>query len=130
MQSMGSMEVDPPINVNTQLARILISESNDKHFKHTNGPIPNIIIDDIGDITLELGVGMCMITNTNAPQVIDRSASNPKATKPRKSIEGDSNFNHTNQLVPMVSKTPNTQTSFGVKSSCCGNIHESTSTTY
>jgi hypothetical protein len=28
MQSMGSMEVDPPINMNTQLARIVILESN------------------------------------------------------------------------------------------------------
>ncbi len=28
MQSMGSMEVDPPINANTPLAQIIISESN------------------------------------------------------------------------------------------------------
>ncbi len=28
MQSMGSMEVDPPINMNTQLTRIIISKSN------------------------------------------------------------------------------------------------------
>jgi len=28
MQSMGSMEMDPLINVNTQLTRIIISKSN------------------------------------------------------------------------------------------------------
>jgi hypothetical protein len=48
-----------------------------------------IVVDDIGDITLEPCVGPHTITNTNAPQVKDLSPSSPKAIKPKKSIEGD-----------------------------------------
>jgi hypothetical protein len=42
---------------------------------------PNIVVDDIGDIILELGVGPHMNINTNAPQVADPSPSSPKATR-------------------------------------------------
>jgi hypothetical protein len=31
----------------------------------------NIVVDDIEDITLEPNVGLCMIINTSAPQVVD-----------------------------------------------------------
>jgi hypothetical protein len=39
---------------------------------------PNIIVDDIRDITLELYVGSHMFFNTSAPQVGDPSPSSPK----------------------------------------------------
>jgi hypothetical protein len=55
---------------------------------------PNIVVDDIGDITLELGVGPRTITNTNAPQVVDPNPSSPKVARLEKSIEGDSDFVH------------------------------------
>jgi hypothetical protein len=55
---------------------------------------PNIVVDDIGDITLELGVGLHMVTNTSAPQVVDPNPSSPKATRFKKLIDGDSNFDH------------------------------------
>jgi hypothetical protein len=42
---------------------------------------PNIVIDDLGDITMELGVDPCMITNTSASQVANPSPSSPKATR-------------------------------------------------
>jgi hypothetical protein len=53
--------------------------------------LPNIVVDDFRDITMELGVGPCMITNTSAPQV---ASPRPKATKLEKSTECDSNFDH------------------------------------
>jgi len=56
---------------------------------------PNIVVDDIGDITLELGVGLHTSTNTSAPQVADPSPSSPKLARPKKSTEGDSNFDRT-----------------------------------
>ncbi len=40
----------------------------------------NIVVDDIGDITLKPCVGSHTITNRSAPQVTDSSPSNPKAT--------------------------------------------------
>jgi hypothetical protein len=55
---------------------------------------PTIIANDIGDITLELGVGPHMITNTSAPQVANPSPSSPKVIKPKKSTEGDLNYDH------------------------------------
>jgi hypothetical protein len=39
---------------------------------------PNIVVDDIRDITLEPRVGLHMITKTSAPQVADPSPSSPK----------------------------------------------------
>jgi hypothetical protein len=39
---------------------------------------PNVVVDDIRDITLELNVGPHMVTNTNAPQVADINPSSPK----------------------------------------------------
>jgi hypothetical protein len=41
----------------------------------------NIVVDDIGDITLEPSVGLCTIINTSAPQVVDPSPSNPKVAR-------------------------------------------------
>jgi hypothetical protein len=55
----------------------------------------NIVVNDTGDTTLELGVGSYMIINTIAPQVVNLSPSSPKAARLEKSIEGDSNSNHT-----------------------------------
>jgi hypothetical protein len=52
---------------------------------------PNIVVDDIRDITLELDVGPQMIINTNAPQVADPS---PKVAKPEKLVEYDLDSNH------------------------------------
>ncbi len=46
---------------------------------------PNIIVDEMGDITLELGVYPHIITNTSAPQVVDPSPSSPKVARPKKS---------------------------------------------
>jgi hypothetical protein len=56
---------------------------------------PNIVVDDIGDITLELGVGPHTSTNTSAPQVVDLSPSSPKVARLKKLAEGDSDFDHT-----------------------------------
>jgi hypothetical protein len=55
---------------------------------------PNIIVDDIGDITLELSMGLHTVTHTSAPQVVDPSPSSPRATRLKKSIEGDSDSDH------------------------------------
>jgi hypothetical protein len=45
---------------------------------------PNIVIDDIGDITLEPNVGLCTIINTSEPQVVDSSPSSPKVARLKK----------------------------------------------
>jgi hypothetical protein len=55
---------------------------------------PNIVVDDIRDITLEPSVGSHTIINTSAPQVMDLSPSSPKATRPKKSAKGDLDFDH------------------------------------
>jgi hypothetical protein len=55
---------------------------------------PNIIVDDIGDMTLEPFVGLHTFTNTSVPQVTDLNPSSHKATRLEKSIEGDSDSNH------------------------------------
>jgi hypothetical protein len=55
---------------------------------------PNIVVDDIGDITLEPSAGPHTITNTNAPQVNNPSPSSFKAIKFEKSKEGDLYFDH------------------------------------
>jgi hypothetical protein len=34
---------------------------------------PNIVVDDIKNITLEPNVGLCMIINISEPQVVDLS---------------------------------------------------------
>ncbi len=89
---MSSMEMDPPIIVNTPLTRIVILESNAQQTLNSTLDIqinplvnpPNIIIDDIRDITLEPSVGMYMIINTSPPQVADPSLSSPKATRPKR----------------------------------------------
>jgi hypothetical protein len=65
MQSMSSMEVDPPLNTNTPLARIIILEPDTQQTLNNMLDIqmdplvnpPNIVVDDIRNITLELGVG-------------------------------------------------------------------------
>jgi hypothetical protein len=54
----------------------------------------NIVVNDVGDITLELGVGSHMITNTSAPQVVNPSPSSLKIVRPEKSIEDGLNSNH------------------------------------
>ncbi len=54
----------------------------------------NIVVDDIGDITLEPSVGLCTIINTSAPQVVDPSPSSFKVIKPKKSLEGDLDSDH------------------------------------
>ncbi len=56
---------------------------------------PNIVVDDIGDITLEPSVGSHMIISTSAPQVADPSPSSPKAVRVENSTEGDLDFDHT-----------------------------------
>jgi hypothetical protein len=56
--------------------------------------LPNIVVDDLGLITMELGVGPCMITNTSAPQVANPSPSSPKVARLEKSTKCDSNFDH------------------------------------
>jgi hypothetical protein len=56
--------------------------------------LPNIVVDDIRDITLELGVGPHTITKTSAPQVVDLNPSSHKATRLEKSIKNDSDFDH------------------------------------
>jgi hypothetical protein len=73
---------------------------------------PNIVIDDIGDITLELSVGPYTITNTSAPQVANPSPSSSKATKLEKLAKGDSTSHHTpiSQYLqcprPLIPKVP------------------------
>ncbi len=56
--------------------------------------LPNIVVDDIGDITLEPNVGLCIIINTSEPQVVDSSPSSLKVARPKKSTKGDLDFDH------------------------------------
>ncbi len=71
---------------------------------------PNIVVDYIGTITLEPGVGSHTITNTSAPQVADLSPSSPKIARLEKSTKGDLDFEHTpinqylQRLRPMIFK--------------------------
>jgi hypothetical protein len=96
------MEVDPLISANTPLAQIIILESDTQQTLSSTldmqmDPLvnlPNIVVDDIGDITLEPGVGPHTIINTSAPQVVDPNPSSHKATRLEKSIEDYSNSNH------------------------------------
>ncbi len=73
---------------------------------------PNIVVDDIRDITLELGVGSHMIINTSAPQVEDLIPSSFKVARLEKLVEGVSNFDHTpiSQYLlhprPLIAKVP------------------------
>jgi hypothetical protein len=86
------MEVDPLISANTPLTQIIIRELDAQQTLNNTSNIqinplvnpPNIIIDDIEDITLESCVGLHMTINTNAPQVVDPSLSSPKATIPKR----------------------------------------------
>ncbi len=102
MQSMNSMEVDPPINMNTPLTRIIILGSDTQQTLNNILDIqmdpfvnlPNIVVDDIGDITLEPSVDLHTITNTSAPQVVDLSPSSPKTTRLEKLAKGDLDSNH------------------------------------
>jgi hypothetical protein len=55
---------------------------------------PNIVVDDIQDITLEPGVGPHKVTNTSAPKVVHINPSSPKVARPSKLIEGNSNSDH------------------------------------
>ncbi len=55
---------------------------------------PNIVVDDIGDITLEPCVCLHMIINTSAPQVVDPSLSSLRVARIEKLIEGDLYFDH------------------------------------
>jgi hypothetical protein len=55
---------------------------------------PNIVVDDIGDITWELGMGPHTIINTSGPNVANLSPSSPKVTKLENLMKGDSNSNH------------------------------------
>jgi len=55
---------------------------------------PNNVVDDIRDIALEPNVGPHIINNINAPQAMNPSPSNLKVTRPKKSIEGDSDYDH------------------------------------
>jgi hypothetical protein len=56
--------------------------------------LPNIVVDDIGDITLEPNVGLHMIINTSAPQVADLSFSSHKVIRLENSAKGDLDSNH------------------------------------
>jgi len=55
---------------------------------------PNIVVDDIGGITLELNVGQHMVTNTNAPQVADLNPPSLKVARLENSTQGDLNCDH------------------------------------
>jgi hypothetical protein len=96
------MEVDPLISVNTPLAQIIIPKPNTQQTLNNTSDIqmdplinlPNIVVDDIGDITLEPGVGLHTNINTSAPQVANPSPSSLKAIRLEKSIEGNSNYDH------------------------------------
>jgi hypothetical protein len=55
---------------------------------------PNIVVDDIRDITLELNVGPHMVTNTNAPQVANINPSSPKVARLENSTQGDLDYDH------------------------------------
>jgi hypothetical protein len=99
---MNSMEMEPPISANTPLAQIIIPKPNTQETLNNASNIqmdpfvnpPNIVVDDIGDITLEPSVGLHTIINTSAPQVADPSPSSPKAVRPKKSTKGDFDFDH------------------------------------
>jgi hypothetical protein len=99
---MNSMEVDPSINTNTPLVRIIIPELDAQQILNNTSNIqmdplvkpPNIVVDDIGDITLEPSVGPHTIINTSAPQVVDSSPLSLKDARSKKSIEDDLDFNH------------------------------------
>jgi hypothetical protein len=103
MQLMNSMEMNPLISMNTPLIQIIILEPNAQQTLNNISNIqmnplvnpPNVVIDDIGNITLEPGVGPHMIISANAPQVADPSPSSLKATRLEKLTEGDSNSYHT-----------------------------------
>jgi len=73
---MGPTEVISPINSNTPLTQIIISKPNAQQTLINTSNIqirpfinpPNIVVDDIGYITLELGVDLhIMVTNTSSP---------------------------------------------------------------
>ncbi len=99
---MSSMEVDPPINMNTPLTRIINPNPNAQQTLNSTLDIqmdplanpPNIVVDHIGDITLEPSVGSHTIINTNAPQVVDPSPLSPKAARSKKSTKDDLDSNH------------------------------------
>jgi hypothetical protein len=55
---------------------------------------PNIVVGEIQDIALKLGVGLHTIINTSAPQVADPSPSSLKVARPKKLVEGDLDSNH------------------------------------
>jgi hypothetical protein len=55
---------------------------------------PIIVVDDIGDITLEPGGGLHTIINKNAPQVVHPSLSSLKITRPSKSTKHYLHFDH------------------------------------
>ncbi len=93
MQSMSSMEMDHSISVNIPLTQIIIPEPYTQKTLNNISDLQidplinslNNIIDNIGNITLQLGVGPYIIINTSAPQVLDPSPSSPKASRPKKS---------------------------------------------
>jgi hypothetical protein len=74
--------------------------------------LPNIVVDDIGDITLEPSMGLHTITNTSAPQVVDLNPLSLKTIRPEKSTKGDLNFDHApiNQYLqhprPLIPEVP------------------------
>ncbi len=55
---------------------------------------PNIVVDDIGDITFEPSVDPHTITSTNSPQVADWSPLSPKIERPNKLTKGDLDSSH------------------------------------
>jgi len=99
---MGSMEVVPPINSNIPLVWIIIPKLDAQQtlrntFEIQMDPLvnpPNIVVDDIRDITLELNVDKHTVTNKSAPQVMDLSPSSLKAIKPKNTMEGDLDYDH------------------------------------
>jgi len=96
------MEVDPLISVYTPLTQIIIPELDTQQTLNNilniqMGPLvnpPDIVVDDIEDITLEPSVGLYTIINTSALQVVNPHPSSLKATRLEKSTEGDLNSNH------------------------------------
>jgi hypothetical protein len=99
---MNSMEMDLPISLNIPLAQIIVPKLNTQQTQNNDSNIqmdplvnsPNIVVDDIGDITLEPSVGSHTIINISAPQVVNPSPSSPKATRREKSTKGDLDFDH------------------------------------
>jgi len=55
---------------------------------------PNIVVDDIRDITLELNVGPHMVTNIDAPHVANLNPSSPKVARLENSTQGDLDCDH------------------------------------